>query len=274
MPKRKQPAKLPKFILTGLIAIAGLLLYTGKTVNPHTTTPTAPTSQTATGPTTNAPSAGNGQSSDPAAGQNNQQQATGGNTADLANLNYTNRQIIAVNNNEPTFSQGDLSLAQGVWQRYSDLDGLNRAGVADAMLSKALMPTAKRERLYVQPTGYHNKRITIGTHQDWLYNRCHLIGFQLTGQNNNLKNLITGTRSLNDPAMTYYENQIASYIKSTNHHVRYQVRPVFRGNELVARGIQMQGRSIEDDKIDFNIYIFNVQTGYQINYQDGTSQAG
>lgn len=273
--KKKPTGKLPKTILTTILALAAIVIYLGKT----TTQQSANTSQShmASSQMASSYARQQAQQSSSRGVQNQTDQPAAQNTSsaqtNLADLTYTKQQIIAVNKNQPTFSKADLSLSKGSWQHFSNLDSLNRAGPADAMLGKDLMPTEKRERLYVDPTGYHNKRITIDNHSDWLYNRCHLIGYQLTGQNNNLKNLVTGTRSLNDPAMTYYENQIASYIKSTKHHVRYQVKPVFKGSELVARGIQMQGRSIEDNRIDFNIYIFNIQTGYQINYNDGTSQA-
>ncbi|MFC6314178.1 DNA/RNA non-specific endonuclease [Lapidilactobacillus achengensis] len=191
----------------------------------------------------------------------------------LSGLTFGGKQIIAVNQNRPTFSSSELSLSRGAWQSFTNLDQFNRVGVANAMLQQSLMPTTKRERLYIQPSGWHNRKITINGHSDYLYNRCHLIGYQLTGENNNPKNLMTGTRSLNDPAMTYYENAVAEYLKETGHHVRYQVTPIFVGSELVARGIHMMGRSIEDGQIAFNIYIFNVQANYQINYQTGTSKA-
>lgn len=267
MARKKQPqTKLPKAVLGMFVVLVALVTYLGHNSS-HETTPTYPINETRS-----IQSSSQSQAQPPANNQTKSTQGTVASDQQLTDLQYNGRQIIAVNNNQPTFSQSDLSLARGSWQHYSDLDQYNRAGVADAMLGKDLMPTEKRERLYVRPTGYHNKKIRIGNHQDWLYNRCHLIGYQLTGQNNNLKNLVTGTRSLNDPAMTYYENRVANYIKTTGHHVRYQVRPVFVGNELVARGIQMQGRSIEDDQISFNIYIFNIQNGYHINYLDGTSQ--
>ena len=135
------------------------------------------------------------------------------------------------------------------------------------------MPTAKREALYVNPTGWHNKRIKGG----WLYNRSHLIGYQLTGQNNNPKNLMTGTRSLNSPEMLKHENDIAYYLKQNpNNFIRYRVKPIYRGNELVARGVQMMAESLSsngqpDHQVSFNVYIFNVETGVKINYSDGTS---
>ena len=175
-------------------------------------------------------------------------------------------QEIEINNNQPDFSQSDLSLANGVWEKYSEVDRLNRVGSANAMLGKELFPTEKREPLYVNPTGWKQKKLTDG---QWLYNRSHLIGFQLTGQNNNIKNLMTGTRSLNTPYMLAHENDIAAYIKETNHHVRYRVTPYFEDSELVARGVQLEAQSIEDSKLKFNVFIYNVQDGYTINYQTG-----
>ncbi len=188
----------------------------------------------------------------------------------LASLSYSGQDIITVNNNNPSFTKEDLSTSQGPWQRYSDLDSLNRAQSANALLNKSLMPTAKRQALRVNPTGWHNKRIAGG----WLYNRSHLIGYQLTGQNNNWKNLITGTRQLNDPDMLRYEDQVAQYLKaSPSHFVRYRVTPIFRGNELLARGVEMEGQSISSNEVHFNVYIFNVENGMNLNYADGTSKA-
>ena len=158
---------------------------------------------------------------------------------------------------------------------YGELDSLNRVTTANALLSKSTMPTAKREPLYVNPTGWKNKEYTVNGKSGYLYNRSHLIGYQLTGQNNNLKNLMTGTRSLNDPGMTAYENPVASYLKShPNDYVRYQVQPVFRGNELVARGVHMQAQSVKNSGVSYNVYIFNIQAGVRINYSTGASQYG
>lgn len=190
-------------------------------------------------------------------------------TPDLGNLTFQGEYVVTVNQNEPGFSASDLDTSQGAWQHYGDLDSLNRVTTADALLNKSLMPTQGRERLYINPTGWHNKKISSG----WLYNRSHLIGFQLTGQNNNIKNLMTGTRQLNDPGMVDYENYIAQYLKqSPNNYVRYSVRPVFVGNELVARGVQLRAQSVNSSAVEFNVYIFNVQPGVTINYTDGTSQ--
>lgn len=189
--------------------------------------------------------------------------------AKLATLTYTGKDIIIVNNNDPSFSKTDLSTADGAWQRYGNLDGLNRVTTANALLNKSLMPNSPREPLHVDPTGWHNKRIAGG----WLYNRCHLIGFQLTGQNNNLKNLMTGTRQLNDPDMLRYEDEVAEYLKeSGNNYVRYRVTPVFRGDELLARGVEMEGQSVSSNTVHFNVYIFNVENGVRLNYATGTSR--
>lgn len=186
----------------------------------------------------------------------------------LSNLDYKGKSIITVDGNKPKFSNDTKSVLKGPWQKYSNLDYLNRAHAANALLNKKLMPRTEREPLYVDPTGWHNKRIASG----WLYNRCHLIGYQLTGQNNNLKNLITGTRQLNDPGMLKYENEVADYIrKSGNHYVRYRVTPIWRGNELLSRGVQMEAQSIGDNSVRFNVYIFNVQPSVKLNYNNGTS---
>lgn len=189
--------------------------------------------------------------------------------AQLSQMDYQGQQVIAVNNNQPSFSSSDLDISKGSWQNYASLDQYNRATDANALLNKSMMPTGKREPLKVDPTGWHNKKIN----GKYLYNRCHLIGYQLSGQNNNWKNLITGTRSLNDPAMVKYEDEIADFLRANPHaYVRYQVTPVYRGNELVARGVHMQGQSVGSNAICFNVYIFNVQEGVTINYADGTSQ--
>lgn len=187
-------------------------------------------------------------------------------------------QVIVVND-KAQFTIEELSLANGAWEEYSDLDFLNRVGVAEAMLSQELMPTNKREDISsVKPTGWKNKKINFNGKEDYLYNRSHLIGFQLSGENANVKNLFTGTRALNanfeneESSMLYYENLVADYIKETGHHVRYRVTPIFKNVELVARGIRLEAQSIEDDVLSFDIYIFNVQPGYEIHYLTGSSE--
>ncbi|WDF82619.1 DNA/RNA non-specific endonuclease [Lacticaseibacillus pabuli] len=188
--------------------------------------------------------------------------------AALAKLNYSGQQEITVNDNKPGFSAADLSTAKGAWEAYSNLDSLNRAVAGNALLNVSLMPTVKRTGQTWDPTGWHNRKTRTG----WLYNRSHLIGFQLSGENNNPKNLMTGTRSLNSPLMLVHEDDIAYYLKqSDKHYIRYEVRPVYRGNELVARGVHMRAQSVGDNNVSFNVYIFNVEDGYTINYSDGTS---
>lgn len=191
---------------------------------------------------------------------------------DLAQLNYEDTQTIEINQNKPTFSKEDLSTANGPWEKFGDLDHLNRATDAEALLNKKLMPTEKRGEISsVTPTGWHNKKIN----GQYLFNRSHLIGYQLTGQNANWKNLITGTRQLNSPEMLRFEMDIKYYLeKSNKNYVRYSVVPVFRGDELLARGVHMMAQSIGNDDIHFNVYIFNVQEGVNLNYADGTSTIG
>ncbi|MCI1985868.1 MAG: DNA/RNA non-specific endonuclease [Lactobacillus sp.] len=187
----------------------------------------------------------------------------------LAQLTYNGDQELTINNNDPAFSEADLKTTNGAWTRFSDLDTHNRVGVAEAMLNQRLMPTQERQPLTWSPTGWHNKRLRGG----WLYNRSHLIGFQLSGENNNPKNLMTGTRELNSPLMQAHEDDIAHYLKQdAKHFVRYEVTPVFRGDELLARGVAMRAQSIGDNTIRFNVYIFNVQPGVTLNYADGTSR--
>lgn len=187
-------------------------------------------------------------------------------------------QVIVINE-KAQFTTDELSLKNGSWEKYSNLDLLNRVGVAEAMLGKDLMPTSEREDISsVKPTGWKNKKINFNGKQDYLYNRSHLIGFQLSGENANVKNLFTGTRALNanfeneKSSMVYYENLVANYIKKTDHHVRYRVTPIFKNVELVTRGIRLEAQSIEDNTISFDVYIFNIQPGYEINYLTGSSK--
>lgn len=188
---------------------------------------------------------------------------------DLANLNYSNQQTITIDNNVPDFSTNDLSLKNGSWEKYGDLDHLNRVTYAEAMLNQDLMPKEKRGDISsVKPTGWRNKKLEKG----YLYNRSHLIGFALAGENANWKNLMTGTQQLNNPEMLRHEMDIKYYLEqSPDNYVRYSVIPIFRDDELVARGVHMRAQSINSDAIAFNIYIFNVQDGVSINYTDGTS---
>ncbi len=196
-------------------------------------------------------------------------EATSYSDSSLASLKFHSKEIVTVDYNKPQFSKKTESEKRGPWQKYSNLDYLNRARTVNALLNKKLMPTVKREGLTWDPTGWHNKRIKGG----WLYNRCHLIGYQLTGQNNNPRNLITGTRELNDPDMLKYENEAADYIReSGNHYIRYRVTPIYKGNDLLANGVEMEAQSIGDNSVHFNVFIFNEQPGVVLNYKDGTSR--
>ncbi|GEQ50609.1 hypothetical protein TK11N_24610 [Tetragenococcus koreensis] len=191
---------------------------------------------------------------------------------DLADLDYDGVQTIDVNDNEPTFSKNDLSLANKAWEKYGDLDKLNRATSAEAMLNQSTMPEGDEERgdiSNVEPTGWKNKKIKSG----YLYNRSHLIGWALSAENDNWKNLITGTRQLNSPEMQRFEMDVKYYLEqSKDNYVRYSVTPIFRGDEELARGVHMMAQSVGDDEISFNKYVFNVQDGVTLDYSDGTSQ--
>ncbi|BBM16287.1 DNA/RNA non-specific endonuclease [Enterococcus mundtii] len=176
------------------------------------------------------------------------------------------KSIINLNGNYANFTLEELESTEP-WQTFSDLDSLNRVGVADALLHKSMMPSEPREDIsMIYPTGWNQKKLDDG---NWLYNRSHLLGFQLTGENANWKNLFTGTQELNQIHMVKYENEIAQYLKSTNNHVRYRVTPIFMDNELVPRAIQLEAESIEDKQINFNVLIPNVQAGITIDYSTG-----
>lgn len=163
-----------------------------------------------------------------------------------------------------------MSLDDGSWEAYGDLDNLNRATSAEGLLNQDLMPTEERGDISsVEPTGWNNKKLGNG----YLYNRSHLIGFSLSGENDNWKNLITGTTQLNNPEMLRHEMDIKTYLEqSENNYVRYSVTPIFKEDDLLARGVHLMAQSINDYAISFNVYIFNVQDGVTINYADGSSE--
>lgn len=185
---------------------------------------------------------------------------------------YSGSPYVAVNENIPYFTDEELTTQS--FETYSELDSLGRCGVAYACIGRDLMPTEDRESISeVTPSGWNNKEYDF-VDGGWLYNRCHLIGFQLTGENANEKNLITGTRSMNVDGMLLFENMTADYIKETGNHVMYRVTPVFEGDELVPRGVLMEGKSVEDngEGILFNVFVYNVQPGVEINYMTGDSK--
>lgn len=184
---------------------------------------------------------------------------------------YSGESYVTVNDNEPFFTQEDMTTNS--YETYSDLDTLDRCGVAWANVGVDLMPTEERGSIgQVKPSGWQTVKYDI-VDGKYLYNRCHLIGFQLTGENANEKNLITGTRYLNVDGMLPFENQVADYVKETENHVLYRVTPIFQGDELVARGVLMEGLSVEDEGegISFCVYAYNVQPGIVIDYATGNS---
>lgn len=176
-----------------------------------------------------------------------------------------------INNNVPEFEKTDYTES---FEKYGELDSLGRCTSCIANIGKDLMPTEERGAIgSVKPTGWHVAKYN-NIDGKYLYNRCHLIGYQLTAENANPNNLITGTRYLNIDGMLPFENEVADYIESTNNHVLYRVTPIFNGNELVARGVQMEAYSIEDGGkgVEFNVYCYNVQPDIQINYLTGDSE--
>ena len=158
------------------------------------------------------------------------------------------------------------------FEKYGALDGLGRCSAAYACVSRYTMPYKERESIgAVKPTGWHLVKYE-GIDGNYLFNRCHLIAYQLTGENANERNLITGTRYMNTEGMLPFEIRVADYVKKTGHHVLYKVVPVFKGNNLVADGVWMQALSVEDDEISFNVFCYNVQPGIEIDYRTGDSR--
>lgn len=186
---------------------------------------------------------------------------------------YSGSPYVAINNNVPTFSSSELTTVG--YERYSALDSLGRCGMAIASCGKEIMPAAGEERgdiSSIKPSGWVQAKYDVVSGK-YLYNRCHLIGWQLSAENANKKNLITGTRYMNTEGMLPFENMIADYIRETGNHVAYRVTPIYSGNNLVASGVQLEAYSIEDsgDGVCFNVYVYNVQPGVTINYATGAS---
>lgn len=184
---------------------------------------------------------------------------------------YSGKGYVIINNNNPSFKKEDINTK--TFEKYSDLDILGRCGVAYANISKETMPTKEREYIgMIKPTGWKYTKYDF-IDGKYLYNRCHLIAYQLTAENANKKNLITCTRYANATTMLKFENKVSNYIKRTNNHVLYRVTPIFKDLDLVARGIQMEGLSVEDNGkgIRFNVYVYNVQDGITIDYRTGSN---
>ena len=179
---------------------------------------------------------------------------------------------MAVNENKPDFSAESLS--DEAFEIYSSLDLLGRCGVAYANVGPELMPTEERGEIgQVKPSGWQTVKYDI-VDGGYLYNRCHLIGYQLTGENANEQNLITGTRYMNVEGMLPFENIVAEYVRETGNHVRYRVTPIYEGMDKVARGVQMEALSVEDQGfgVCFNVFVYNVQPGIEIDYATGESR--
>ncbi len=184
---------------------------------------------------------------------------------------YAGEPYVAIDDNQPDFSEEDLTTES--FESYSPLDSLGRCGAAYANVGVDLMPTEERGSIgQVQPSGWHTVKYDC-VDGKYLYNRCHLIGYQLTGENANEENLITGTRYLNVDGMLPFENLVADYVQETANHVLYRVTPVFEGDNLLASGVQMEALSVEDggEGICFNVYVYNVQPGVVIDYATGES---
>lgn len=193
----------------------------------------------------------------------------------LANIpEYSGDPYIVIEGNEPEFPEEDMTDIS--FETYSELDALGRCGPAYANIGQDLMPTEERGNIgQVKPTGWHTVKYDI-VDGKYLYNRCHLIGYQLTAENANEKNLITGTRYMNTEGMLPFENMVADYVKETDSHVLYRVTPVFSGDDLLAQGVQMEAYSVEDkgDGICFNVFVYNVQPGIDLDYKTGESRLG
>lgn len=186
---------------------------------------------------------------------------------------YSGDSYVEINGNEPDFTEEEIT--DEAYEAYSKLDEYGRCGTAQACVGEELMPTEKRGKIgQVKPSGWKTAKYD-NVEGKYLYNRCHLIAYQLTAENANEENLITGTRYMNTE-MIPFENEVADYVKETGNHVMYRATPVFEGDNLVASGLQLEAESVEDNGrgVSFNIYFYNIQPGIQIDYSDGTSREG
>ena len=185
---------------------------------------------------------------------------------------FSGEPYVVLADNVPGFTKEELTSKS--YETYSPLDRLGRCGVAQACVGTDLMPTEERGSIgSVKPTGWQTVKYDC-VDGKYLYNRCHLIGYQLSGENANKENLITGTRYMNVDGMLPFENMVADYVKETEQHVLYRVTPIYDGDNLVAGGVQMEALSVEDggEGICFNVYVYNCQPGVSIDYATGESQ--
>lgn len=193
--------------------------------------------------------------------------------ADLIDVpEFTGESYVVVNDNKPEFQESDFTTES--FENYSELDSLGRCGAAEANIGKDLMPVKERESISpMKPSGWQTAKYDC-VEGKYLYNRCHLIGYQLSGENANKKNLVTGTRYMNVEGMLPFENEVADYVKKTDNHVLYRVTPVYEGDNLVASGVQMEAWSVEDEGkgVCFNVYAYNNQPGVEIDYATGKSR--
>lgn len=192
---------------------------------------------------------------------------------DLSDIpSYSGSPYYEVNNNQPFFQANELTTES--FKQFSELDSLGRCGVAFACIGADSLPTEARGAIgMIKPSGWHTVRYDDIIEDKYLYNRSHLIAYELSGENANPQNLITGTRYMNIKGMLPFEKRVHSYVENTNQHVMYRVTPFFEGNNLVATGVLMEGYSVEDDGegIGFNVFCYNVQPHIKIDYADGTS---
>lgn len=185
---------------------------------------------------------------------------------------YSGEPYVTVNHNVPFFEEEDFQVK--AFETYSQLDSLGRCGVAFACVGKESMPTGERGEIgMIKPAGWHTVKYPELINDLYLYNRCHLIAWCLTGENANEKNLITGTRYMNIYGMLPLEEMVANYIDRTNHHVLYRVTPIYEGKNLIASGVLIEAASVEDqgEGLSFCVYCYNVQPGIEINYLTGES---
>ena len=185
---------------------------------------------------------------------------------------YTGEPYVEIDGNEPDFQEEEMT--EESFEEYSELDSYGRCGTVEANIGQDLMPTEKRGSIgEVKPSGWHTAKYD-NVDGKYLYNRCHLIGYQLTAENANERNLITGTRYMNVEGMLPFENMVADYIRETDQHVLYRVTPVYEGDDLVAQGVEMEAYSVEDqgEGISFHVFVYNVQPGISIDYETGESE--
>lgn len=186
---------------------------------------------------------------------------------------YSGEPYIELSGNVPDFDLADVP--EDGYESYSELDSLGRCGAAYAKVGPETMPTEERGRIgMIKPSGWHTVKYPGVVEGNYLYNRCHLIGYQLTAENANEKNLITGTRYMNTTGMLGFEDEVADYVHETGNHVLYRVTPIFTGDNLVASGVQMEAMSVEDEGegVSYNVFVYNVQPGIEIDYATGESR--